>query len=192
MRIKLTALLILLFSLPVFTPAIANDWGIPELMQALAASKTTELNYVETKYLTALDTPLVAEGKLASADDGSLEMEVYSPKWAQYLISDETFTIISEDKPPREIDIAGQPQLAAFSAAFRAVQQGDQTTLEQYYSLIFSGDQSAWTLDLKPLDSDLAKRIENIRLKGSNGDIAEITTHQMDGDRSEMRLTPVD
>ena len=171
--------------------AQADPWGLPELMQSLSSVQARELNYVETKHLAALDTPLVSEGRLASSEDGALQMEVYTPKWAQYIITDDTFTILTEGKPTREIELADQPQLAAFAAAFRAVRQGDLPTLQQFYELVLQGDDASWQLSLKPRDAEMASRIAEIRLAGSGGLIASITTQQTDGDRSEMRLTPV-
>lgn len=183
--------LIALLSAP---SAAQQGWGLEQLMTALAergaSAETREMEYVETKYLAAVDVPLVSRGTLRSLPDDSLEMEVTSPQWSKYIITETRFTMLRKDKPPREIELADEPRLAAFAAVFRATREGDLALLEQYYSTELVGGRNAWQLQLRPIENGLAGPISYIYLKGSGGLIEQIDTVQTDGDRSEMRLEP--
>lgn len=190
--ICLLAGLFISISLP--ANAASADWTLPRLMSALAATqgdpRFSELNYRETKYLAALDTPLMTEGVLRSLPDDTLEMEVRSPQWAKYIITPQRFTILRRDKPAREIELQDEPRLAGFVAAFRAMRKGDLALLRQYYATELNGSENAWQLRLRPLDEDLAGHISYLYLQGNEGVIEEIVTIQSDGDRSTMQLSP--
>ncbi|MFT3760282.1 MAG: hypothetical protein QM748_15965 [Thauera sp.] len=55
-----------------------------------------------------------------------------------------------------------------------------------------SGDADDWTLSLHPSDPQIAEFVLRIDVSGSGGQVTTIEYLQADGDRSSMRITPLD
>jgi hypothetical protein len=88
------------------------------------------------------------------------------------------------------LELAAYPQVVPFVESIRATLAGDQTALERYFTLDFSGNVAQWTLQLKPRDPAVARSVQSITLSGERDALQRVEIHQGDGDHSLMTIGP--
>jgi outer membrane lipoprotein-sorting protein len=169
--------------------AIAQTTFTPEvLMAALAAQRASTVAFTETRHSKALNAPLVSSGELRYEPPGRLERRVAPPVGERYVVDGGTVTIERGSAPPRTLQLAQHPALAAFLESIRATLAGDLTTLRRLYRVEVAGDPNDWSLVLLPRDAELAALIVSIRIAGSGGRLAEMEVVEASGDRVVTRF----
>jgi len=170
-------------------PALAA-WDMPALMAALAAHPAGKTRFTETKTLSVLDAPVVSSGELVHAPPDRLEKNTLSPKPESLVVERDTLTL-ERDGRRREMRLRQYPEILAIIEAVRGMLTGNRELLEQYYEPALTGEPRDWRLVLKPRDERTQRWVRQIAITGKNGDILVIETEQADGDRSVMRIEPL-
>lgn len=180
-------LLILALRVPL---ASAEPWDQDNLMKALSRVKHSRVHFTETRFLSALKTPLVTRGSLVYQAPNRLEKHVTEPFQETTLIVDDRVSIDNKTQPfKRSLDLKSNPPLWAFVESFRATLAGDMTALERFYKVRLDGSRQQWQLTLLPRDIEIAELIRSIVVDGNDARILRITTQEADGDRSVLTLT---
>jgi hypothetical protein len=96
--------------------------------------------------------------------------------------------VVERKGKERRIPLSSQPVLAAFAASLRGVLAGDAVLLRKYYRLMLTGEESAWQLELVPLDEEATRYVERILVSGKAGRIAQIEIREGTGDRSVLQI----
>lgn len=192
-KIKLCATPACLLALALLwvAPALhaAQPWSLPELMTALAAQKTGEAQFVETKYLALLDRPLEARGLLFFQAPDQLEKRTLAPKRESLLLIGDLLTI--ERGARRQVlPLQNFPEVAVFIEGLRATLMGDAASLQQRFQIEFSGTRQQWRLLLRPHDGRALRLVQHIAITGSEATLQSVEIQQADGDRSLMTITP--
>ena len=167
-------------------------FGLPALMQALAAVPAAEARFTEVRRMQLLRVPLEVQGTLRYVRPDTLERHVQSPY-------EETIRIegnrVSVDNPARgerrSYALASLPAAYALVESLRATLAGDLAALERHYHLELAGGREAWTLSLTPRDPGIAAMLTQVRLQGSAASIARIEFDEAAGDRTTMTLREV-
>jgi len=182
------AILLCLCAVP---QAGASGWDLDRLMRAVAANAQQPLSYREEKLLGLLETPLRSSGRLRVVPPNTLLREVLEPYRVRYVIgADDLITMEQEDQPPRVVQLGRVPAAAAMVGTLRALLLGDRSALEQLYRLKVNGDPNAWTLELEPRDTELARHIDLLRVEGTEGHIRFLSILERNGDHTRMELRP--
>jgi outer membrane lipoprotein-sorting protein len=169
--------------------AIAPQWGVPALMQAMAEVRAQTAKFVERKYMSVLTQPLEASGTLVYVAPDKLQKDTLQPKPQRLVVDRGQLTIEdgSQDRS-RTLSLADYPQIGAIVESVRATLAGDQKTLEQFYSIALSGGAARWQLLLTPRDRKVQEMVKSIRIAGHDALIDEVETQEANGDRTDMTI----
>lgn len=181
-------LLALVLTLVLQAPAHAAEWGIDQLMQGMAQTRSAHATFVEQKYIAILDKPVESSGELSYTAPDRLEKRTLKPRPESMLLDGST--LIVEQKGKRHVlPLQNYPEIVAFIDSIRATLAGDRAALERVYKLDLSGEEQRWTLELQPLSERMKKVVERIRIAGERNELRTIEVRQADGDRSVMTIT---
>jgi outer membrane lipoprotein-sorting protein len=169
--------------------ALSEDWGLPQLMQGLAQVKSASAQFTERKTMHLLTAPLMTSGTLAYVAPDRMQKTTLAPVPEQFVLDRDQVTIVGvPDNQAHTFSLSEYPQIGGLVEGIRATLAGDLPTLERLYILEFKGAPADWQLLLQPRDSDLARFIKWIRIRGSRDRIEAIATESSDGDYSDMSI----
>ncbi|HET9113472.1 MAG TPA: LolA-related protein [Burkholderiales bacterium] len=163
--------------------AVAADWDIDQLMQALAQVRNSHAAFSETKTMALLDKPQVSSGELIYKAPDYFEKRTLRPQ-AETLILNGDTVLIARGQKHYLLKLADYPEIAAFTASLRGTLAGDRQMLQRSYALSLEGSKAHWKLRLLPTDSRIKDRIARIVIGGVNNELRSIEIIQTDGDSS--------
>ncbi|HSC96230.1 MAG TPA: outer membrane lipoprotein carrier protein LolA [Burkholderiales bacterium] len=178
---------------PPVRAAAAADWGVEQLMQALAAVKSSKARFVERKHMAILNAPLESSGTLIYIAPARLEKHTLAPRPESLVLDGEDITIASaEPSQRRMLNLQDYPLIRAFVESIRSTLAGDLPTLTRFYEVELVGSERKWRLTLKPSEPEMQEVVREIRISGESGSISAIETVETNGDRSVMTITGTD
>ena len=187
--LKITGLSLLLLNIS--TVAFAEDsWGVDELMQSLAATRSGHASFVEVKSIAMLDKPVESSGELFYTAPDRLEKRTLKPK-PESMLLDKDKLIVEQRGKKRTLALQNYPEVAAFIDSIRGTLAGDRKALERTYTLDMAGEEKNWNLTLLPIEDKLKKVVAKISIAGSENVVQTIDILQADGDSSRMTITPL-
>ena len=170
-------------------PKPVAAWDIEQLMAALSGVAVDNKHFVEKKYLSMLNEPLILSGTLSYVAPSRLEKHILSPYDESYIVDNSTLQIDNPGKNiHRSFTLQSYPAIWAFVESFRATLAGDTQTLRRFYTISLNGDRKKWELTLLPLEPSMRKAVSAIRIKGSAEHIAIMEIQENNGDRSVMSI----
>lgn len=168
------------------------DFGLGDVMTAMARVPSSRAEFVETKTLALLAKPLVLTGTLRYERPGTLERIVRTPTEERMLVSGDQLTLESPAKQQkRTFALRSNPTMWAFVESIRATLAGDRATLERFYWTRVEGEAAAWVVNLEPRDSQMAEYVQQIRVFGGGDRVERIEVYESNGDRSVTRIKPL-
>lgn len=182
---KFLSLVLLLCAAPLLH---AQEWGLDQLMQGLAQTRSGHASFIEKKSIAMLDKPVESSGELFYSAPGRLEKRTLKPRPESMVLDQGTLTV--EQKGRRHVlPLQNYPEIAAFIESIRGTLAGDRAALERAYKLSLEGDEQGWTLELQPVSERMKKVVERIRIAGEGHTLRTIEIRQADGDSSLMTIT---
>jgi len=172
-----------------FPVLAAFDGG--QLMDDLARHKGGKARFVEKKYISLLDKPVVSTGEMSYTAPDRLEKRTLTPK-PEILLLDKDLLSIEREKQKLSINLSNQPEALAFIDSIRGTLTGNRAALEKNYYLHLAGSHEKWVLTLLPSEQKIAALVLRIVVSGSKNQIRSIEYLQADGDRSVMSIEPID
>ncbi|MCB1906692.1 MAG: outer membrane lipoprotein carrier protein LolA [Rhodocyclaceae bacterium] len=173
-------------------PAAADtSWTVDELMRSLAAAAGGRVAFVERKSIAILDEAVVSRGEMRFTPPARLERLTREPSEESMVLDGDRLSI-RRDGRHFDLELRNHPQAAALIDSIRGTLAGDREALEASFALSLAGSRQAWRLDLLPSDPRVAEIVLRIHVEGSAGRVALIDILQADGDRSQLRFTPID
>jgi hypothetical protein len=175
---------------PPVLAAAAADWGVEQLMQALAAVKSSKARFVERKHMAILNAPLESSGTLVYVAPARLEKHTLAPRAESLVLDGDDITITSSEPGQRRmLNLQDYPLIRAFVESIRSTLAGDLPTLTRFYEVELAGSERKWRLTLKPGEPGMQEVVREIRISGGSGSISAIETIETNGDRSVMTIT---
>lgn len=170
-------------------PAIghAAEWGIDQLMQSLALTRSDRASFVEKKYIAILDRPVESSGELVYSAPDYLEKRTLKPK-PESMVLDQGTLVIERGRQKHRLQVQEYPELAAFIDSIRGTLAGDRKALERSFRLSLNGAVEQWTLQLLPLNEKMQSVVKHIRITGIRDTVRSVEVTQADGDRSLMLI----
>ena len=172
-------------------PANAQTLDVAELLPVLARVERSTAAFEETRFIAALTAPIVRRGTLRYMRPDFLEMVVQSPAPERVEIKGDALTLESRGDVKR-LRVSEFPAIAAWIESVRATLAGDGRALGRYFRVGASGRMTAWTLELVPLDTELAGVVSRIAISGTQAQLTRIEIVERGGDRSLMTITAMD
>lgn len=167
--------------------AWAFDMG--ELMTQLGRQKSGEASFVEQRYVRGVDGPLNSAGTLSFSAPDKLSRRTETPRPESMVVDGNTLTL-SRAGRSRTLTLDSMPELQGMVDALRGTLNGDAQMLQRHFRTQLGGSQASWTLDLQPLDSQLASQVRSVRLTGRQGQVLGVEMEFIGGDRSVMTISP--
>ena len=162
------------------------------LMSSLAQRKHGEVTFVETDYLTILDRPVKSSGVLVYRAPDHLEKRTLRPRKESLTLDGDEMTVQRGHRTYRA-QLSTYPQVAPFVDAVRDTLAGNESGLQRVFKVGLTGTMADWTLELRPLDEEVAHKVRQVQIAGQRDAIRSVEILQVDGDRSVMTLgTPTD
>lgn len=172
------------------TSALAA-YDIDQLMTDLASQKGGRAKFVETRHVALLDKPLQASGEMIYSPPDRLEKRTLLPK-PETMVLDKDMLSLERDKRKFTINLANRPEAQAFVESIRSTLAGNRKVLEQDYSLKLEGEAARWVLTLVPSAPSISGLLKRITVSGSKSQVHRIEYLQVDGDRSEITIEPIE
>lgn len=153
-----------------------------------------EARFVEEKRIALLAVPVRSEGRLFFSPPGRLLRRVTSPEPSVALI-DAGRLRMRQGERVEDLSIDENPVLRGFIDSFRAVLAGDREALERFYrvELTLRPDDGpeAWELRLRPRGGALARFLREIRIRGNDVTLREMTMVEVNGDQTRTEFHDV-
>jgi hypothetical protein len=160
-------------------------------MNDLAKHKGGKAKFVEKKYISLLDKPVISTGEMTYSAPDKLEKRTLTPK-IETMTLDKDIISIEREKQKLSINLANQPEALAFVDSIRGTLSGNRVALEKNYALHLSGNSDKWVLTLLPSDQKIAAIVLRITVSGQKNQVRTIEYLQADGDRSVLSIDPVE
>lgn len=167
----------------------AAPLDIGEIMRTLSQRTSSRANFVELKYIAALQQPLESSGELFFIAPARLEKFTAKPKSERLVLDGDKLQITRSNGRRMTLNVSDRPEVSGFVESVRSTLLGDRAALERYYALEAEGSTGDWRLQLTPKDDAMRKVISEIRMTGANEQLKSIEFKQADGDRSVMTIT---
>lgn len=171
-------------------PACAA-FDVGQLMTDLARHKGGKAKFVEKKYISLLDKPVVSTGEMSYTAPDRLEKRTLTPK-PELLLLDKELLSIEREKQKLTINLSNQPEALAFIDSIRGTLTGNRAALEKNYLLHLAGTPDKWVLTMLPSEQKIAALVLRIVVSGSKNQIRSIEYLQADGDRSVLSIEPLE
>lgn len=170
------------------TPLHAADGNLDTLLASLARPAPDSTSFVEVRYSSLLDEPIVVSGVLEHRTDGALVRRVEAPYQEVTELQGEKVTVTRTGSKPRQFSLDRAPQLRGMLASFGALLTGDRRMLEQYFEVEYRDLGANWEITLMPRDRKLQRRLSRIVINGAAGRPNCFRMLEPDGDGSVMAL----
>ena len=158
-------------------------------MRHLAAIPESHAAFTEVKTIAALSEPVRSEGRLIYRRPGHLEKITTGPVPESLMVDGDRLSMVSDDQPPRLVELDSEPALRALVDAVRGTLSGDLATLHRSYVVSMEGTPAGWQLILTPRQP-LAGLLRQISVEGAGSDLHVVRVVQANGDQSLMTIRP--
>ena len=182
---RLTGSLILTVSL--LTPALADNNVEAQVMGALRQVKTAQAHFTEQKYMSVLSAPLEDSGTLSYTAPDRLEKQTLIPQPESLVVEGKTLTV-TKDGDTHTVDLDDYPEVATFVESIRSTLAGDPATLNNVYTVDFTGSFDNWQIALQPKAEDMKDVVQSIHISGAKGTVQSVETLESNGDRTVMTI----
>jgi len=169
-------------------PLHAADPGVDALLARLARPAPDSTGFVEVRFSSLLERPIVISGHLEHRDDGSLVRRVEWPYQEVTELRGENVSVERAGSRPRRFSLDRAPELRGMLASFGAILRGDRQTLDKYFVVTARGSDARWEITLTPRDDKLKRRLSSIVLDGTEDRANCFTLEEPDGDGNLMAL----
>jgi len=169
-------------------PLHAADPDVDKLLARLVRPAPDSTSFVEVRYSSLLEKPIVVSGRLEHREDGSLVRRVEWPYQEVTELQGENVSVERAGSRPRRFTLGRAPELRGMLASFGAILQGDRDTLDEYFIVTARGSDSRWEVTLTPRDDKLGRRLSRIAVDGTDNRPQCFTLEEPDGDCSLMAL----
>ena len=136
------------------------------LIARLARRAPASIAFAEVRFSSLLVEPLVVHGTLEYEGAGVLNRRVETPYGENTSIRDETVRVERDGESARTFALRRAPELRGFVTGMLGLLTGDSSLIDEHFSVVASGDDERWRLDLEPVDARLRERLSNIIVAG--------------------------
>ena len=170
--------------------ASATAFDLVALMAVLAQRKSGEARFTEERTVRSLDYPLQARGRLTFQAPDRFARFTEEPTTESMEVNGNQ-VLLKRGKRTRQMTLDAAPEMAALAEAMRGTLSGDAAALQRHFRAQVSGNAARWVLRLTPLDSRLARTVQQLEISGLGSDVRSLDLRLVGGDRSLMLVEPV-
>lgn len=190
----IACMLTLLCGAPVHAAEQSVPLDISMLLAEFAKTSSATTRFEETRRLAGTKEATQSRGILRYTAPDRLERETEYPNRERSFVNGHLLTLertVEGKLVRRSLPLDQLPTLNTFFTALRATLSGNQRALAELFSINLTGEVSAWTMTLKPLDGAGPSGVRQIRLAGESAAIRRIEVDEASGDSVSTTLTPI-
>lgn len=189
-RRALAGLLALPGLLATAMPVAAANFDLAALMALLAQRKSGEARFTEERTVSGFDSPLRASGRLSFTAPDRFARHTLEPRPESMEVAGNQ-VLLKRGGRSRQLALDAIPEMAALVEAVRGTLSGNANLLNRHFRTQVSGHAGLWTLNLVPLDGQLAAVVRQITIAGAGPDLRSVDIQMGQGDRSLMLIEPL-
>jgi len=182
------AFLLLTFSFAIPASALEDKLELPELLHLFAQQKNSTVDFSEEKHAFFLDEPLKSSGYIEFLAPNKLNKYILKPEKNSQKITGNILEIKNPDKT-HIVDLNDHPEFSVLLRSIISVLAGDLVSLKKDFKIIFTNNDSTWSLLLAPHDSYIAGYIESIKMFGNKNKLSKIIVTEANNDHSITLLS---
>lgn len=175
---------------PARAQGAAAALDLPALMAQLAQRKGGEARFTEERTVSGLENSLRASGRLSFQAPDRFARYTEEPR-AESMEVQGNQVVMKRGTRTRQMALDAIPELAALADALRGTLNGDAGALQRHFKTQVSGNAGRWVLLLTPLDSRLARSVQQLEIAGTGSEVQSVDLRLVGGDRSLMLITPL-
>lgn len=152
------------FDYPVDESAATAD-ALARLSQELAKQDRIQGDFVQKKFLSILDKPLLSSGSFAISRAQNFVWQVEEPFAVSYRFADRSLHR-QDGSGEQVVKPAEDPMLYGFFAFFSTLFDLSQADLEKLFHVYFTEQGEHWVLGLQPKDARVRQTVASIVVEG--------------------------
>lgn len=160
-----------------------------KLAKMTATPERHQGNFVQEKYLQAVDASLQSSGVFDFERGKSIRWEILEPIHSELVMTPEGISSNSNGEKLLQLEASANPTVAALGELFFAILTSDWSILENRVDLSGSIEGSNWHAILLPKGDSTRLVFSRLELFGSRL-LQKIVLHESSGDRTTIRLDP--
>ncbi len=168
----------------------AGGFDLAALMGQLAQRKSGDARFTEERTVSNLDDTLRASGRLSFQAPDRFARHTEEPR-AESMEVQGNQVLLKRGGRTRQMALDAIPELAALADAMRGTLNGDALALQKHFKTRVSGNAARWVLLLTPLDTRLARSVQQLEIAGTGNEVRSIDLLLVGGDRSLMLISPM-
>lgn len=159
---------------------------IERLEQLLKLNKSHVLEYQETRESPWLQAPIVSEGTMA-LHPPMIEKKARLPRSQTWRLQIDHMEMINSEGSQR-IYFSQSPQVGTLANAIRGVVTGELSALLVDFNIDVKGDETSWSVKLKPRTEDASKYLSQIEFDGTDSFVSKIVVVEPQGEKTTTIL----
>ena len=168
----------------------AAKFDLAALMGQMALRKSGEARFTEERTVSNLDNTLRASGRLSFQAPDRFARYTEEPRPESMEVQGNQ-VLLKRGGRTRQMALDAIPELAALADAMRGTLNGDALALQRHFKTRVSGNTARWVLLLTPLDTRLARSLQQLEIAGTGSEVRSIDLLLVGGDRSLMLIAPM-
>lgn len=176
-------MLILLISIPVWCRAA-------DFSQLNALTETPDMlrgQFVQSKYISALEAELESSGTFAYHRGTSIEWRTLMPIESMLTLTPKSIVASQGDDEFSRLESDGNPVVTIFSNIFFGVMTAEWERLAEYFSMRLERDGAHWLVTLLPKDSTIEQVVMKVELRGDKW-LRDVRVYEAGNDLTHIRF----
>lgn len=172
-------------------PALASESGkTAPVLGTTPNAAVLRGHFVQKKYLSEMNAPLVSSGNYVVARNRGLLWQVRKPVSSTLVITPDALIERSNGHQTTHITAKKQPALRAVAAVLLAAFAGNVQQLHRFFNVTTDkNSDTGWALTLVPKTHAVHQFVSRLKIAGKRS-VRHIRIDQPGGDHSDITLTP--
>jgi hypothetical protein len=163
---------------------------VGQLEALLQAAPKPDAQYVETRESPWLSAPVTTRGTLHVSAQ-ALEKHVEQPRQETWRMLDDRVEWQGPGGAGRKQILFSQaPALQALADVTRRALAGDLVALQRDFQIDVTGDERAWSVQLRPRTALVSRQLDGVELEGTGGRLRVLIVTERKGERTTTRILP--
>jgi hypothetical protein len=144
-----------------------NISQLESVQKELSQSSTIKGEFVQTRYIKILSSPVVSKGNFILSKREGLTWKQTTPFVSSLIVTNNKLIQKMGESDPVIITKEQEPIVFSFTKIFLSIFQGETDKVKEYFYIYFKGNKSSWEIALRPRTSPLNKAIMSINVLGA-------------------------
>jgi outer membrane lipoprotein-sorting protein len=169
----------------------ASAWGqnqdqlLTQVTKILAKPDALQAAFSQNKQLKGFKFPSVSSGRVLIARQRGMLWITEAPFQSVLKIS---ASGITETRSGQSTQIANAQSMKTMNTVLSGMLSGDFSSLQRYFRMTGNATKNSWTLNLTPVDANIARSISSIQMSGGRY-VNRVVVREKNGDTSNITFS---